>query len=162
MKSKRVRLVVVALLLVVFWAGFFVRDASFVLSVFGRFAGSPYLLGFTMFPLWSLAALVAAVVLLLSFLVDARTWPIWIVAAVLVGAMLLLRGLRFSVFVPEAANRQYQLVDYLLWPGTLWVKWWALLAIGLVSAGAALATLVLPKTRRSLRGMKAGCESPRV
>ena len=162
MKSKRVRLVAVALLLVVLWAGFFVRDASFVLSVFGRFAGSPYLLGFTMFPLWSLAALVAAVVLLLSFLVDARTWPIWIVAAVLVGAMLLLRGLRFSVFVPEAAHRQYQLVDYLLWPGTLWVKWWALLAIGLVSAGAALATLVLPKTRRSLRGMKAGCESPRV
>jgi len=103
-KSKRVRLVAVALLLVVLWAGFFVRDASFVLSVFGRFAGSPYLLGFTMFPLWSLAALVAAVVLLFSFLVDARTWPIWIVAAVLVGAMLLLRGLRFSVSQTESAG----------------------------------------------------------
>lgn len=155
-KSKRVRLIAVGLLSVVLWAGFFVCEASFVLSVFGRFASSPYLLGFTMFPLWSLAALVAAVVLLFSFLIDACTRPIWVLAAVLVGAMLLLRGLRFSVFVPEAAHRQYQLVDYLLWPGTLWVKWWALLAIGLAFAGAALATFVLPKSRRSPRTVKAG------
>ena len=155
-KSRRVRLVAVALLLVVFWAGFFVRDASFVLSVFGRFAGSPYVLGFTMFPLWSLAALVAALVLLLSLLVDARMWPIWIVAAVLVGALLLLRGLRFSVFVPEAAHRQFKMVDYLLWPGTLWVKWWALLAIGLVLAGTALVAFVLPGLRRSPWTVKAG------
>ncbi len=156
MKSRRVRLVAVALLLVVFWAGFFVRDASFVLSVFGRFAGSPYLLGFTLFPLWSLAALVAALALLLSLLVDARMWPIWIVAAVLVGALLLLRGLRFSVFVPEAAHRQFSMVDHLLWPGTLWVKWWALLAIGLVFAGAALVAFVLPGLRRSPWTVKAG------
>lgn len=151
MKSKRIRLVAVALLLVVFGAGFFVREASFVLSVFGRFPGSPYLLGFTMFPLWSLVALVAAVVLLFSCLVDARTWPVWIVAAALVGALLLLRGLRFSVFVPEAAHRQYQLVDYLLWPGTLWIKWWALLAIALVFAGAALVAVALPGSRRGSR-----------
>jgi len=130
--ATRVRIIVAVALLVIFGAGFFVREAHLVLAVFGRYGRSPYVLGFTMFPLWSLAALVGAAAVVFSLIATRKTWIAWFVALAAIVALIVSGGLRFSVFIPEAAHRSYTFVDYLLWPGTLWVKWWALVGTGLL------------------------------